>query len=263
MKKLISLVIAAGLILIAPGLSRADIINGDFSLGSDGLYGWSTSDKTTGGWITDVDGNDVFIEPVNIYPSASVSVIAGQAVMTTQPYNVNDPVSSIGRISLYQTGIGIPVNAVRFLFDVSFDTSEDENSIDPDYPPLDYSIPDWLSVSYVDESSPNDYDRFSFFNIDGTGAYDAIGETLTSEGTYNGLERFSFGITDLRGRTGALYFDLFDKYDEYSSTVILDNIQFENGSGPAPVPEPGTMLLLGSGLAGLAGLRGKRKVKTQ
>jgi hypothetical protein len=259
MKKLIPVVIAAGLIFIAPGLSQADIINGDFSLGPNGLSGWNTSDKTKGGWTTDVDGNEVFIDPVNSSPSASVSVIAGQAVMTTQPYKVNDPINTIGQVSLYQTGLEIPLNATRFMFDVGFVTTPDDTSIDPDHPPLDQIVPDWLSVSYLDGSGPNGYDRLSFFNIDGTGAYDALGNKLTSEGTINGLQHFSFVITDVVGRTGTLSFDLFDMYDGYSSIAKLDNIQFETGSGPAPVPEPGTMLLLGSGLAGLAGW-GRKKI---
>lgn len=36
------------------------------------------------------------------------------------------------------------------------------------------------------------------------------------------------------------------------------NLNYENGAGPDPVPEPTTMLLLGSGLVGLVGF-GRRK----
>lgn len=265
MKKLMPVVIAVGLIFLAPVLSRADIINGDFTAG---LLGWVSYDTTKGGPsldgdgnpIVDGDGNPIYISPTKKPPSsASVSVSAGQAVMATQPYNVDDPNNSIGKVTLYQTAIEIPALATMFRFDVGFSTMADDTSIDPNRPPLDVPFPDWLSVSYWDATGPNGYDRLSFFNIDGTGAYGASGNTLTSGGTYNGLQRFSFDITELRGRTGALYFDLFDTYDGYSSIATLDNIQFETGSGPAPVPEPGTMLLLGSGLAGLAGW-GRKKI---
>lgn len=265
MKRYISIVIAAVLVLSVPSLSRADVVNGDFSAG---LLGWVSYDTTNGGPsldgegnpIVDGDGNPIYIPPTKKPPSsASVSVSAGQTVMATQPYNVKDPNNSIGQITLYQTAIEIPALATMFRFDVGFSTTVDELSIDPNSPPLDVLFPDWLSVSYWDATGPNGYDRVSFFNIDGTGAYGASGTPLTSGGTYDGLQRFSFDITDLRGRTGSLCFDLFDVYDGYSSIATLDNIGFDNGSGPAPVPEPGTMLLLGSGLAGLAGW-GRKKI---
>jgi hypothetical protein len=45
----------------------------------------------------------------------------------------------------------------------------------------------------------------------------------------------------------------------YTSFLVMDNFRFNEPTGNAPVPEPATMLLLGTGLAGLAATRRRKR----
>ena len=50
------------------------------------------------------------------------------------------------------------------------------------------------------------------------------------------------------------------EYDEFLGTYLVDNLALNEGD-PPPIPEPATMLLLGTGLVGLVGTKIRKKKK--
>ncbi|MBN1906149.1 MAG: PEP-CTERM sorting domain-containing protein [Deltaproteobacteria bacterium] len=239
-------------VIFLSGSTFGDIVNGDFN---EGLNDW-TADQNMG---EDLTGGYVFSEN-------------GQAVLQTAGFS-----NGIYMVSLWQS-FEIPDGATTLSFDFLFDykTSEDDFVLDldgdGDVDEDDLSdqngdgvldgedvntFPDWFQVSYLDDDASSSYDRF-FIGVDTAGFYDDTFVDLPT-GTINNLEdnwyRYTTTINDLAGSTGTLYFDLNDQNDGWYSRARVDNVVISTSA--APVPEPATMLLLASGLAGLAGFRKK------
>jgi hypothetical protein len=121
----------------------------------------------------------------------------------------------------------------------------------------------------------------SSVTIENPGAHDAVywdvgtsatlGTTTAFLGNIFAVDSITFntGATDNCGR--ALAETALVALDTNTISIGCANVQEEggsnglNGGGPAtpPVPEPGTLLLLGSGLAGLIGKAGMRRAKVR
>jgi len=94
---------------------------------------------------------------------------------------------------------------------------------------------------------------FDVLALQGGDGWQYIGQT----GTYlssNAWEEATFIVPgELQGMETQIRFVLTDYYPDTNPSIYLKGIN----SSPAPVPEPSTMILIGSGLIGLAGFRKK------
>jgi hypothetical protein len=98
------------------------------------------------------------------------------------------------------------------------------------------------------------YWAFQVDNGQGETLYIAASDTEINSGFFN------VDLTD--GLYSVTYTWINDKYApslSQDANILISNVFFDNTATAAPVPEPGTFLLLGSGLVGLALYRRKRK----
>jgi hypothetical protein len=114
----------------------------------------------------------------------------------------------------------------------------------------------WAFLGY-DSLPYNDKAVFEVTSLTGT-IYDSVLlADIASVGDYGDTGWQSYTYTFATAGTGIIRFGAINILDEdFDSKLLLDAV----ASGSAPIPEPTTMLLFGSGLLGLAAVSRRKKV---
>jgi len=114
----------------------------------------------------------------------------------------------------------------------------------------------FLSFNYSLNLGPDNVDNLdgiidTDLNVPGFDLFFTIGSTTDP------AQPYSFNISGYRGQTISLAFGLVSNDDVAGSVATISNLDLATST--APIPEPGTLLLLGSGLACLLGV-GRKKI---
>ncbi len=119
---------------------------------------------------------------------------------------------------------------------------------------------DWNFLT--NEDTPDgEFNDTAFYVIDGDAFL--LANTFSSfvaSGAFDEETGYStFTTGPLAAGTYILGFGVVDVADtDVTSGLLIDNVRGGEGGGPTPVPEPSTLLLLGCGIIGMAGLARKK-----
>ena len=111
-----------------------------------------------------------------------------------------------------------------------------------------------LSVDYSLSSGMDDVDWLVAIIDDGSNYFYDLEITGNNSGTY------TLDLTPYQNSTISLSFGLEADFSDWDYGSVATFSNFDLVSDAAPVPEPGTMVLFGTGLAGLVGASRKKKL---
>ncbi len=218
MKKLL-LVMLFGALIFANVVQAAPFQNGDFETGD--FTGWSGDLISTGTVDPDLDSHFSLVN------------VPGQTFQNSANVT-NDNIDWI--VTLYQDFTLDSLLGPGYTMDITFWIQ---------WSPTD-STWDMLSATLSDTGYTNTVDLLS-----------GVSDTDLLNGTWVTQDITSFAQT-WGGQDVELAFTVTDWDWITPDSFTIDNISFNQHAPAAPVPEPATVLLLGSGLCGLAFTR-KRK----
>ncbi|OGU07590.1 MAG: hypothetical protein A2075_18910 [Geobacteraceae bacterium GWC2_58_44] len=232
--KIVHSVIAMALFLTAaaPVCATQLISNGGFE---SGLSGWTVSDQGSGTWSA-LSGTSA---PFSGMPTVGAAS-GGSYAMTDQ--------SGPGAHALTQSFTVAPSASVILSFAMFINNYAGAMS---------------GGTTLDMNQQPNQYGRVDILSA-GASAFDTTGGVLSNlfigggNGLTNPYSPYSFDITSIVGNGGTFQLRFAEVDNQLFFNMGLDDVSIDAATGTAPVPEPGTMMLLGAGFLGLA-VYGKRR----
>lgn len=212
-------------VVLLPAAARAEPISVDLLSSSGGFVDGSSST----GWFA-IDLGDVEM------PGGSTATYLINGLRAGSDYTV----------SFMVTGM----NGWDRLTAEVLDPLDNDDALDP------VDQPSYVAAGY---STSNTRDGFSFAQNSGmerSAVFVGGAAGLTADETTNRGDMLAFaGLGDANSANVT-----FGLRDRLGNRGFLLRLSASAGADPAPVPEPASMLLIGSGLAGLAAYRRRRRI---